>query len=180
MGTFSGSLFFAAVAALVSVAYLVAMRPWLGVSLAMSTYSIAAVVLYLVATAPSWSQGIRIGLLSTVLGGAVLVFAPSATVAILGAVVLLGVMRSGFLFRARPGRALLVELVLLAGGLLLANALAGAGSLGFAMGIWCFFLAQSVYFLLGGIGERAESTPDVDPFEDACVRATRLMEDWQV
>jgi hypothetical protein len=180
MGTFSGSLVFGAAAALASVAFLVAMRPLLGGSLALSTYCVTAAVFYLVAMAPSWSRGIRIGFLAGVLGGATLVFAPNATVAVLGATVLLGVLRSGFLFRARPGRALLVELILLAGGLLLANALASTGSLGFAMAIWGFFLVQSVYFLLGGIGERSESTPELDPFEQACVRATRVMEDMQV
>jgi hypothetical protein len=180
MGTFSGSLVFGAVAALASVAYLVAMRPLLGTGLASSTYCVAAAVLYLVAMAPGWSRGIRIGFLAGVLGGATLLFAPNATVAILGATVLLGLMRSGFLFRARPGRALLVEISLLAGGLLLAKALAGTGALGFAMAIWGFLLVQSVYFLLGGIGERSESTPEIDPFEQACVRATQLMEDMQV
>jgi hypothetical protein len=179
MGTFSGSLVFGAAAALASVAFLVAMRPLLGGSLASSTYCVTAAVFYLVAMAPSWSRGIRIGFLAGVLGGATLLFAPNATVAVLGATVLLGLMRSGFLFRARPGRALLVELGLLAGGLLLANALADTGSLGFAVAIWGFFLVQSVYFLLGGIGERPESTPEIDPFEQACVRATRVMEDMQ-
>jgi hypothetical protein len=180
MGNFSGSLLFGAVAALGSVAFMVAMRSLLGASLALSTYCVASAVLYLVAMAPNWSRGIRIGFLAAVLGGATLVFAPSATVAVLGATVVLGLMRSGFLFRARPGRALTVELSLLGGGLLLANALAGAGSLGLAMAIWGFFLVQSVYFLLGGINERSESTPEIDPFEEACVRATRLMEEWQV
>jgi hypothetical protein len=171
---------FGAVAALGSVAYLVAMRPWLGASLALSSYCVATVVLYIVAIAPNWSRGIRIGLLAGALGAATLAFAPSATVAVLGASVLLGLMRSGFVFRARPGRALLIELGLLAGGLLLANALAGTGSLGLAMAIWGFFLVQSGYFLLGGIGERSESEPDIDPFEQASVRAIRLMEDQPV
>ena len=120
IGTFSGSLVFGAVAALASVAYLVAMRPLLGSALASSTYCVAAAVLYLVAMAPGWSRGIRIGFLAAILGGATLLFAPNAAVAVLGATVLLGLMRSGFLFRARPGRALLVELSLLAGGLLYA------------------------------------------------------------
>lgn len=180
MGTFSGSLVFGAVAAMGSVVFMVAMAPSLGASLASSTFCVAAAVLYLVASAPSWSRGIRIGLLAGALGGALLLVAPSATVAILGATVGLGLMRSGFLFRAKPGRALLVELCLLGGGLLLANALADSGSLGFAMAIWGFFLVQSVYFLLGGIGERSESTAELDPFKEACVRATRLMEDFQV
>jgi hypothetical protein len=180
MGTFSGSLAFGAIAALASVAYLVAVRPFLGIALSMSTFCVAAIVAYLVATAPTMARGIRIGFLAGILGGATLVFTPSTTTAILGAVVLLGVMRSGFLFRTRPGRALVVELSLLAGGLFLANALAGAGSLGFAMGVWCFFLVQSVYFLLGGIDGRSEATPVIDPFEEASLRATRLMEDWQV
>ena len=180
MGTFSGSLVFGAIAALGSVAFLVAMRPLLGGPLASSTYCVAVAVLYLVAMAPSWSRGIRIGSLAGALGAAILVFASNATVAVLGATVVLGLMRSGFLFRTKPGRALLVELSLLGGGLLLANALADTGGLGLAMAIWSFFLVQSAYFLLGGIGERTESTPETDPFQEACVRATRLMEDWQV
>jgi hypothetical protein len=180
MGTFSGSLVFGAIAALGSFVFLVAMRPFLGGALASSTYCVAVAVVYLVAMAPSWSRGIRIGLLAGALGVAILLFSSDAIVVVLGATVVLGLMRSGFLFRTKPGRALLVELGLLGGGLLLANALAGAGSLGLAMAIWSFFLVQSVYFLLGGIGERSESTPEIDPFEEACVRATRLMEEWQI
>jgi hypothetical protein len=180
MGTFSGSLAFGAVAALGAVAFLVATRPVLGGPLALSIYCVALTVLYLVAMAPSPSRGIRIGLVAGALAAAILVVAPSSTVSVLAAVVILGLLRSGFLFRSKAGRALLVELSLLAGGLLLANALADSTSLGMAMAIWGFFLVQSLYFLIGGIGQRVESTTGIDAFEEACERATRLMDDLRV
>lgn len=177
MGTFSGSLAFGALAALGATAFLVATRPLLGGSVAWSVYCTAVAVVYLVAIAPDRSRGLRIGCLAGALGLVSLLVAPNSMVAVLGAVLLLGLMRSGFVFRAKPGRALVVELGLLSGGLVLANALADTGSLGPALAMWGFFLVQSVYFLIGGIGTRSGPSPGIDPFQEALSKAIEIMDD---
>jgi hypothetical protein len=70
------------------------------------------------------------------------------------------------------------ETLLLAGGLALARFLAGPDTLQVAFAIWGFFLAQSFFFLLGGVGERSHDAgiAGLDPFEVARARAVELME----
>jgi hypothetical protein len=180
LGTFAGSLVYAAISALVAIPYLMAARPILGSSIAWSSCCVAMVVGYLIAIAPSWARGIRIGLLAGVFGLGIVVLAPSTSVAVLACMVLLGLMRSGFLLRTKPARALVTETGLLAAGLAMAYVLAGWGVLSIALAIWGFFLVQSLYFLVGGIGQRAGRAEDVDPFEKAHKQAVRLMDDYAV
>ena len=180
MGTFSGSLVYGVVAALGAIPYLMVTRPIFGASTSLATCYMVAVVVYVIAIAPGWSRGIRIGALAAALGTGIVLLAPGPTVALAGALVLLGLMRSGFLFRAKPARALLIELAVLGGGLALAYGLAGAGPLSLALAIWGFFLVQSTYFLLGGVRQREEPKTKMDPFEQACQQASRLMDDFAV
>ncbi len=177
LGTFSGSLIVAAVSALCAIPYLMVARPILGAATAWSTCCVAIAVGYLITIAPNPARGIRIGLLAGAFGLGIVFFSPGLSVTALGCAVLLGVMRSGFVFRAEPARALLIEGGLLAAGLALANVLAGAGVLSLAMAIWGFFLVQSLYFLLGGVGRRAEGEEGIDPFERAYKHAVGLMDD---
>ena len=80
--------------------------------------------------------------------------------------------------RAEPARALVIEGGLLATGLALAHLLAGSGFLSLALAVWGFFLVQSLYFLMGGVGRRAEREEAIDPFERAHQQAVRLMDDF--
>jgi hypothetical protein len=82
--------------------------------------------------------------------------------------------RSGFLHRTAPARAVAVEAGLLVGGLLFARFLA-AGSLATTLAVWGFFLVQGCWFLVGGIVTRDDGR-NPDPFEDACARATEVLE----
>ena len=147
-------------------------RPW-----AVAVYCLAAAVLYVVTIAPSWPRGVAIGGLAGLLAIAVGLLAPWPSEAIVGAALILAVARSGFLYRSSPARALLLEGALAFGGLLFARAMGGPGPLGIALGIWSFFLVQSLFFLAGGVEERAPATPGVDPFERARSRALALMDD---
>ena len=87
----------------------------------------------------------------------------------------LGVARSGFVHRTASARAVVVEAILLVGGLLFARFLA-TGALATALGVWGFLLVQSCWFLIGGIARRTGDGRHPDPFEEACVRATEVLE----
>ena len=171
------SLVFGAVAALASIPWTMVTGSHFGRAWALAGYCLAAVVLYVVAIAPSWSRGVVIGALAALAGGGVAVLASWPAEALLGAAVILSVTRSVFLYRGAPARALLLEGALTVGGLLFARALAGPTLLDAALSVWAFFLVQSLFFLAGGVREREGEGPAVDPFERARKRAIALMEE---
>ncbi len=178
MGKTLTTLVFGAVAGLGSIPWaMIASPAFFGRTWALAAYCLIVTVLYLVAVAPSWSRGLVIGGLASLLAAATLVAAPSPSVAVAGAALILAVARSGFLYRGKPARALLIEGVLAFGGLLLASWLAGPSPLGSALAIWTFFLVQSPYFLIGGMADRESEEPVIDPFERARKRALALMEE---
>ena len=90
---------------------------------------------------------------------------------------ILALSRSGFLYRSQPARALLLEGALSGGGLAFAYAMAGPGLLATALAIWGFFLAQSLFFLAGGVKQRDAEPAGTDPFEKARQRALALMDE---
>jgi hypothetical protein len=57
-------------------------------------------------------------------------------------------IRSGICFSGPAGRRIIVEALLSAGGLALCAALRPAGILGWALGLWMFFLLQALYFVV--------------------------------
>lgn len=174
--SFLGALALGIVAALGSIPWTMVWGMFFGHFWAAAGYCLAAAVVYVVAIAPSWSRGFRIGALAGLLAVAFGVLAPWPAEAVAGAVLILAVARSGFLYRSKPARALAIEGLLAFGGLLFAYALAGPAPLGTALAIWGFFLVQSLFFVLGGVRARREEEPGVDPFEQARKRALALME----
>ena len=175
--SFSGSLLFAALAGLGTVAWMIAASPLAGVSWALGLYSLGTAVAYLVWIAPSWPRGLAAGTGAGVAALAVAVLAPMPTGAVMGAAAILAAARSGFLFRGRPARAFVAEGVLAGGGLALAGVLAGSTFLSLGLAFWGYFLLQSLFFLIGGIAERPADEPRLDPFEVARRRALALMEE---
>ena len=173
----SGSLVFGAVAALGSIPWTMVTGPLFGRLWTLAGYCLAAVVLYVIAIAPSWSRGVAIGALAAVAAGVVAVLATWPSEAILGAALILAAARSGFLYRGAPARVLLLEAALIVGGLLAARVLAGPTLLSSGVAIWGFFLVQSLYFLVGGVRVREPDEPGIDPFERARKKAVALMED---
>jgi hypothetical protein len=173
---FARSLLFAALAAGAYPVFALLLNPVFGRAQALSLYLIGIVVVYVAGLAPRRTRAIATAGIASVLGVGVLVLAPSIGTIAVGAALIVAVCRSGVLYRSRKARALVAEICLLAGGLGLARFLAGPDTLQVAFAIWGFFLAQSFYFLLGGIAERAETTPGLDPFEVAHTRALALME----
>lgn len=168
------SLAFAAVAALAAVPWQLAVAPVVGFERSLALFAFASAVAYVASIAPSprraWVAGGWTALAAAL--GALLVPPPAA---IPVAAALLAVGRSVLLFRRPAVRALVVEAVLLAGGLLFARALAGPSPLDLALAVWGFFLVQSLFGLAGGGGPRRETT-EGDPFERARQRAVALIE----
>jgi hypothetical protein len=78
-------------------------------------------------------------------------------------------------------------LALLAGGALLVAAwspvelavglgfVGGSGGLGVVLGLWAFFLVQSLWFLAGG-GAARRAARHADPFDEACTRACAILD----
>ena len=169
-------LAFGLVAALASIPWAMTFGPLLGHSWALAGYCLAVASLFVVAIAPTWPHGVATGAAAGFVALAVCVLAGRPAEAILGAALIVAVARSGFLYRAGPARAVVVEAVLVFGGLLAARALAGPTLLGAGLAIWAFFLVQSLFFLIGGVRERPPDEPPIDPFERARKRALAVME----
>lgn len=175
---FARSLLFAAVVAGAFPVFALVVNPVLGRTTALSLYLVGIAVLYVAGLAPRRSRGVVAAGIASALGALVLLLAPSVGTIAVGAALVVGVCRSGVLYRSRRARALVFETLLLAGGLGLARFLAGPDTLQVAFAIWGFFLVQSFFFLLGGVGERSHGagTAGLDPFEVARARAVELME----
>jgi hypothetical protein len=94
----------------------------------------------------------------------------------IGLAALLGIARSGFIYRATPVRAVAIELTLLVGGLLFARFLAGPSLVSSALALWGFLLVQSIFFLIPGVRPRTVARSVGDPFDEAHRRALALLE----
>ncbi len=173
---FRGSLLFGAVAAAAFVPFAIIATPHFGWGGALAAYAVASASTYLTGLGATRRQGFAAGLLVAVLGVGIAFAAPTARDAILAATLLLGLCRSGLLYRARFARALVLESVLLCAGLGVAGYLLAGSTFSAVLAVWAFYLVQSVFFLVGGVETRSEETGDVDPFEAARARALELLE----
>lgn len=169
---FGESLLFALLAALGAVPWTLAIGVAVGRGRAEALYWLALAVLHLVWIAPGWPCKLRTSLLAAM---AAVVFAFLSAPAGVTAAILVAVGRSGFLYRAKPARAVVTEALFVGGGLAFAGWLAGPALLDQAFSVWGFYLLQSVFFLLGGVAERREEA-QTDPFDDALRRATAVLE----
>ncbi len=171
------TLVFGAVAALGSIPWAMVLGPFFGRSWALAGYCLAVATLYVAVIARGWHRGFAAGAVAGLAAVAVAVLATTPTEAVLGAVAILAVARSGFLYRSKPARAVALEAAVTFGGLLFARLLAGTTLLSSALAFWGFFLVQSLFFLAGGVRERESEEPRIDPFERARRRALALMEE---
>lgn len=174
--TLFGGLAFAVFASLGAVSWTLVTVPLLWPSLAVGLCVVGAAVAYAVWIAPTWRRGFTAGALTAALTVPLAVLSPGLSELVLGAAVAVAVVRSGFLYRLSAFRALVLEGGLLAAGLLAVRVLAGASSLGVGMGFWGFFLVQSLYFLIGGVRERPDGEPELDPFVRARRQALAILD----
>jgi hypothetical protein len=174
-GVFAKSLWFAAFAAGVLPLWWLLTRPILGAECALGAYFVAVVAAYLASIAPTRGRALAVAAVASAAGGlaALLTPAPGELAVVLA--VLVAVARSGFLYRCAPARGVAIETIVAGGGLLFARFLGGPSVAGLVLSLWGFFLAQSLYVLLGGTTARAVSRHP-DPFQDAYGRALALLD----
>ena len=173
---FVRSLGFAAIAAAALLVGTPLFASVVGERAAVRFLILAGVVACAAVAAPSRGRALRAALLATA-GSALLLALPLGLgTHALGAATLLGVCRSGVLYRSRPARAWLLELALLGTGLALAAFLAGGSLLRLALACWGFWLVQSGYFAVGGVAARPEDEAPEDPCERARTRILALLE----
>lgn len=107
--------------------------------------------------------------------------ADSLFVFLLLAACVLAWIRSGVCFRQGPRlRAVATEGVVTLGGGALVLSLAPNSTVGWALGLWLYFLFQALYFLLSGCpvdDEEGKTPAAADPFEHARVQAERILSD---
>ena len=172
--TFARSATFAAVAAAGWVPWALVVAPILGLRNAGTLYLVGLLSCYVAGLSPRGRRRV-----AAVTGLAALALACAAGTIIelsIGLAVLLGITRSGFLFRAAPTRAVLTEAVLLVGGLLFARFLGGPSLASMALAIWGFLLVQSVFFLVAGRRARKLGERQGDGFEEVYRLATALLD----
>lgn len=87
-------------------------------------------------------------------------------------------IRSGICFRKQAHRKLAIELLVCGGGGALVACFSPHSAVSWAIGIWMFFLVQSLYFLfLRDFVSSIEDEFEIDPFERARLQAERILED---
>ena len=154
--------------------------PWIGVSAA-ATLCLAALAVGYVALLGE-SPRRRVGNAVAALAGALLVLslARTASELALGLAVVVGLVRGVGARRLDSRRALLVELGLGTGGLVLARWLALPGVLGTGAAFWGYALFQCLYPLVQRARSRPTRRGEGDPFDRARVRLERLLERGEV
>ena len=172
---FSRTVLFAALAAAGVTPWLVLAGPILGGSRSLAIYLVAAAALYLGGLAGGLRRRVATVAAAAVVGCGIALLSRSITEEVLGLAFLVATARSAFLYRAPVSRAVVTELALTGTGLLFARFLSGPSLAGTILPIWGFFLVQGFYFLIGGI-ERRREAGHPDPFEEACRRATALLD----
>jgi hypothetical protein len=91
-------------------------------------------------------------------------------------VLVLGWVRSGVCFRKSLWKALGAEVLVGLGGAALVGSFAPHSMVVWALGVWMFFLVQSLYFVLtGDLGDTEEADIALDPFEKARRQAEEIL-----
>jgi len=91
-------------------------------------------------------------------------------------VLVLGWVRSGVCFRKSLWKAVAAEILVGVGGAALVGFFAPHSMMLWALGVWMFFLVQSLYFLLtGDLGDTEETEAALDPFEKARRQAEEIL-----
>lgn len=175
--TFARSACFAAGAAVGSIPWLVLTSPLVGARRGLVSYLVVLAATYVAGLVPHGRRRFWAALAAAVLGSALAFATHTLAELTIGLAVMLGTLRSTFLYRARTPRAVATEIVLVAAGLLFARFLAHGPFVPVALAIWGFFLLQSTFFLLGGVAERPARGRHPDPFEEAHGRALALLQD---
>lgn len=91
-------------------------------------------------------------------------------------VLVLGWVRSGVCFHKPLWKAISTEALVGMGGLALVGYFLPHSMVAWALGVWMFFLVQSLYFVLtGDLGDTEEAEVSLDPFEKARRQAEEIL-----
>lgn len=174
--TFARSALFAAVAAAAWLPWVLVAGPIVGVWSARALYLVAITALYIAGVAPQRTRRMTAAVVAGLVATGLALVAHTTVELAIGLGAILGIARSGFLYRAAPARAVTTEATLLVGGLVFARFLAGASLTSTALALWGFLLVQSLFFLVAGVRVRATGGRHPDPFDEAHRRALALLE----
>jgi hypothetical protein len=173
---FAGSLAFAALATAGFPFAKLLLDPILGWHLGTQLYLVATAALYPFFVAPNLRRGVAGACLVALFGMGLLFASTGTTDLALGLAVGVAVARSALLYRTRVARAVAIELTLGLGGLVLARWFGGPGTIGASLGLWGYWLAQSLYFPLAGCEPRRDEQAG-DAFDEARTRLRALLRD---
>jgi hypothetical protein len=174
--TFARSALFAAVTAAGWLSWVLVAAPIVGIWNARALYLVALTAVYVAGVSPRGRRPLPVALVTLVVAAGVALIARTTAELAIGLAAILGIARSGFLYRAAPARAAATEVALLVGGLAFARFLAAVSLPATALALWGFLLVQSLFFLVAGVRTRAVSGSHPDPFEEAQRRALALLE----
>lgn len=152
-----------------------------GRTLAFAAYVLTSAAIYLVGISRNPTLGLGAAFATIASGTLLLLAGATGAQLVLLTALLIGVFRSGLLQSAEGsfGRRFAREVVFIGGGLALAAYLSKGALFSEAFGFWGFYLAQSGFFLLGGLAardrNRLPSNPGLDPFAAAVKRARELL-----
>jgi hypothetical protein len=100
----------------------------------------------------------------------------SVTYFFLFALAIISWIRSGICFQKPVGIRLMMEILLSFAGGILATAFTPASPLGWALGVWMYFLVQALYFVLvEHVSAPEDYKTDMDPFEKAGRQAEAIL-----
>lgn len=174
--SFGRSAVFAAVAALGWIPWIVLLGPFVGAAAARALYLVAVAALYAGALATSSTRRASVTLAVATAGVLLAWIARGLPELCVGLAIALAVARSALRSRTAPARAVVVESLLLVGGLAFARFLAGGSAHAMTLALWGFLLVQGCFFLVGGARARPGDGSPLDPFDDACARAAEVLE----
>ena len=173
--TFARSAMFAALAAAAWLPWAVLAMPIVGTWNARAFYLVVVAAAYVAGLSPDAKRRIAHGAVVAVVGTVLALTVRTTAELAIGLAALLGVVRGAFLYRAAPARSAVIEVVLLAGGLLFARFLSSASIMPTAFAMWGFLLVQSLFFLVAAVCPRAPARLG-DPFEEAYRSAMAMLD----
>jgi hypothetical protein len=92
------------------------------------------------------------------------------------ALIVMALVRSGICYQKSGGKRLVVELLLSFLGAVLVHGFRPGSLLGWALGVWMFFLVQALYFVFFAPAENQQKASSrLDAFEQASRQAERIL-----
>jgi hypothetical protein len=174
--SFGRGVFFAVLAAAGLLPWVLLTRPVVGTWNAQALYLIGVTVCYVAGLKPPSAGALRVAVIAALAAGGAALAARTTSELAISLAAIVGIARSGFLYRAAPARAAVAEVTLLVSGLLFARFLGGPDPVSTAFAVWGFLLVQSLFFLVAGVRPRGVALR-IDPFEEAHRRAFALLDD---